>query len=136
MNDVLLVVLASLLVNTMHKEPYMDEVFHIGQLETYLEGRLLEWDPKITTLPGLYIMSYFPVKILSMPNWVSVLSLARGVNVVIWVICLYLVREMRGERKASLILWYPPVFLTATLYYTDSFALLMCLLYYKNINYR
>ncbi|KAG6006981.1 hypothetical protein E4U21_006501 [Claviceps maximensis] len=34
-----------------------DEVFHIPQAQRYCEGRLLEWDDKITTPPGLYLFS-------------------------------------------------------------------------------
>ena len=30
-----------------------DEVFHVRQAQTYIAGNLLEWDPKITTPPGL-----------------------------------------------------------------------------------
>lgn len=30
-----------------------DEIFHVGQAQTYCAGRLREWDPKITTPPGL-----------------------------------------------------------------------------------
>ena len=41
-------------VNHKVLEPYMDEVFHVGQTQTYLAGNWTEWDPKITTPPGLY----------------------------------------------------------------------------------
>ncbi|MGH0127326.1 UNVERIFIED_CONTAM: hypothetical protein FKN15_036696 [Acipenser sinensis] len=39
------------------KEPYMDEIFHVPQVQKYCEGRFNEWDPMITTLPGLYLVS-------------------------------------------------------------------------------
>ncbi|KAL5614826.1 hypothetical protein BROUX41_004914 [Berkeleyomyces rouxiae] len=38
-------------------EPYLDEIFHIPQAQTYCRGQLLEWDDKITTPPGLYLLS-------------------------------------------------------------------------------
>lgn len=38
-------------------EPYMDEVFHIPQAQRYCHGRFTEWDDKITTPPGLYLLS-------------------------------------------------------------------------------
>lgn len=41
------------LVNLIVPDPYLDEVFHVGQAQLYLEGRFSEWDPKITTPPGL-----------------------------------------------------------------------------------
>ncbi|KAH8173497.1 DIE2/ALG10 family protein [Sarocladium implicatum] len=38
-------------------EPYLDEVFHIPQVQTYAQGKYWDWDPKLTTPPGLYIFS-------------------------------------------------------------------------------
>ncbi|KAJ9470508.1 hypothetical protein DIPPA_52200 [Diplonema papillatum] len=37
-------------------EPYMDEPFHVGQTLRYVDGNWSEWDPKITTPPGLYVI--------------------------------------------------------------------------------
>lgn len=45
-------------VNTTLLEPYLDEVFHVGQAQAYCAGKLRTWDPKITTPPGLYLLSY------------------------------------------------------------------------------
>ncbi|XP_070266552.1 dol-P-Glc:Glc(2)Man(9)GlcNAc(2)-PP-Dol alpha-1,2-glucosyltransferase isoform X2 [Myotis yumanensis] len=46
------------------REPYMDEIFHLPQAQRYCEGRfsLSQWDPMITTLPGLYLLSVGVVK--------------------------------------------------------------------------
>ncbi|KAH7883874.1 glucosyltransferase [Phlebopus sp. FC_14] len=38
-------------------EPYMDEPFHIPQALAYCNGEWSAWDPKITTPPGLYVLS-------------------------------------------------------------------------------
>lgn len=38
-------------------EPYMDEEFHVPQAQAYCRGDFGRWDPKITTLPGLYLAS-------------------------------------------------------------------------------
>ena len=35
-------------------QPYMDEEFHLRQTQAYLAGNWTQWDPKITTPPGLY----------------------------------------------------------------------------------
>ena len=32
-----------------------DEPFHVPQTQRYCAGRWREWDPKITTFPGLYL---------------------------------------------------------------------------------
>ncbi|KAL8297847.1 hypothetical protein RB600_002729 [Gaeumannomyces tritici] len=58
---VLLLVLPAIwlrVVNSNVVEPYLDEVFHVPQAVRYLAGRWREWDDKITTPPGLYIISY------------------------------------------------------------------------------
>ena len=33
-----------------------DEPFHVGQTKQYCQGHFYEWDPKITTFPGLYLL--------------------------------------------------------------------------------
>ncbi|EUC66877.1 alpha-1,2-glucosyltransferase, glycosyltransferase family protein [Rhizoctonia solani AG-3 Rhs1AP] len=44
-------------VNDLVQEPYMDEPFHIPQAQAYCRGEWDYWDPKLTTPPGLYILS-------------------------------------------------------------------------------
>ncbi|KAJ4485580.1 glucosyltransferase [Lentinula aciculospora] len=44
-------------LNNIVEEPYMDEAFHVPQAQAYCRGDYASWDPKITTPPGLYIMS-------------------------------------------------------------------------------
>ncbi|CAK8675994.1 dol-P-Glc:Glc(2)Man(9)GlcNAc(2)-PP-Dol alpha-1,2-glucosyltransferase-like [Clavelina lepadiformis] len=36
---------------------FIDEIFHIPQAKKYCSGQFNEWDPKITTLPAMYILS-------------------------------------------------------------------------------
>jgi len=38
-------------------EPYMDEVYHIKQAQAYCSSIYGQWDNKITTYPGLYLLS-------------------------------------------------------------------------------
>ncbi|KAF9243830.1 glycosyltransferase family 59 protein [Melanogaster broomeanus] len=38
-------------------EPYMDEPFHVPQAQAYCRGEWSTWDPKLTTPPGLYLLS-------------------------------------------------------------------------------
>ncbi|XP_074798526.1 dol-P-Glc:Glc(2)Man(9)GlcNAc(2)-PP-Dol alpha-1,2-glucosyltransferase isoform X2 [Natator depressus] len=57
--------LACLLFSALNREqraPYMDEAFHVPQAQAYCEGLFQQWDPMITTLPGLYLMSVGIVK--------------------------------------------------------------------------
>lgn len=44
-------------VYTVQPKPFIDEAFHIPQAQKYCQGNFEEWDPKITTLPGLYLFS-------------------------------------------------------------------------------
>ncbi|XP_029471246.1 dol-P-Glc:Glc(2)Man(9)GlcNAc(2)-PP-Dol alpha-1,2-glucosyltransferase-like isoform X2 [Rhinatrema bivittatum] len=39
------------------RQPYMDEIFHVPQAREYCGGHFQQWDPMITTLPGLYLVS-------------------------------------------------------------------------------
>jgi hypothetical protein len=41
---------------------YQDEPFHEKQTIAYCEGKWTEWDPKITTFPGLYEIFFFLFK--------------------------------------------------------------------------
>ena len=43
------------LIHKTIPDPYMDEIFHFPQTKTYCLGNYNEWDPMITTFPGLYI---------------------------------------------------------------------------------
>lgn len=46
-----------------------DEPFHVPQTQAYCAGRWGEWDPKITTFPGLYLVGV---------AWAAALRLVRG----------------------------------------------------------
>nr|XP_032629634.1 dol-P-Glc:Glc(2)Man(9)GlcNAc(2)-PP-Dol alpha-1,2-glucosyltransferase-like isoform X3 [Chelonoidis abingdonii] len=57
--------LSCLLFSALNREqraPYMDEAFHVPQAQAYCEGLFQQWNPMITTLPGLYLMSVGIVK--------------------------------------------------------------------------
>ncbi|KAF3911671.1 hypothetical protein AA313_de0202867 [Arthrobotrys entomopaga] len=51
----------ALKVNAVVVDPYLDEVFHIPQAQKYCLMKFNEWDDKITTPPGLYLLSYIYV---------------------------------------------------------------------------
>uniref|UniRef100_UPI00358F0722 dol-P-Glc:Glc(2)Man(9)GlcNAc(2)-PP-Dol alpha-1,2-glucosyltransferase-like n=1 Tax=Myxine glutinosa TaxID=7769 RepID=UPI00358F0722 len=44
-------------MSTTVPEPYMDEIFHVPQAQRFCAGSFQQWDPMITTLPGLYLYS-------------------------------------------------------------------------------
>eukprot|EP00112_Aurelia_sp_Birch-Aquarium-sp1_P002476 Seg1275.3 transcript_id=Seg1275.3/GoldUCD/mRNA.D3Y31 product=Dol-P-Glc:Glc protein_id=Seg1275.3/GoldUCD/D3Y31 len=49
--------------NSTQADPYMDEIFHIPQAQNYCVGNLGHWNNKITTLPGLYVVSLIGLKV-------------------------------------------------------------------------
>lgn len=51
-------------VNTEVSEPYLDEVFHVPQAQAYWAHKWTQWDPKLTTPPGLYLWSYLLCAVL------------------------------------------------------------------------
>ena len=48
--------------NSVQPDPYMDEIFHIPQAQNYCVGNLGHWNDKITTLPGMYVVSLIGLK--------------------------------------------------------------------------
>ena len=55
-------IISNLISNNV-KTPYMDEIFHVTQAQTYCNGNFSEWNDKITTLPGLYLLSSIPARV-------------------------------------------------------------------------
>ncbi|KAG4306521.1 hypothetical protein PORY_000509 [Pneumocystis oryctolagi] len=89
------------------KTPYMDEIFHVKQMQTYCKGDYLRWDDKITTPPGMYGIH---LGILWIANKVAVgcdLMSLRTLNVITDVfstllvfLSLYLTLEKRHKTSA------------------------------------
>ena len=99
------------------KQPnaYMDEVFHIPQAQKYCEHRFNEWDPMITTLPGLYFCSWIFIEALAVllhqeakticiPLFLRIINVVFNVGI-IWVIYRIL-RKLNelNSRKAKVII--------------------------------
>lgn len=132
--------------------PYLDEVFHIPQAQRYCDGNFTEWDPKITTLPGLYILSIGilqPISwFLSNPQLCSSVCALRSINLLLSTGLLYVVYSLlrqihdfdddldhaRGLLTAVNMCIFPVLYFFNFLYYTDVmstflvlFAYLLCL---------
>ncbi|KAK5127625.1 hypothetical protein LTR85_006966 [Meristemomyces frigidus] len=144
-------------VNRTVTEPYLDEVFHVRQAQQYCDGDFKYWDPKITTPPGLYLLSYTASRI-------SLLKDKLGINVELPLIgcdlfslrCLnatglallvtLLVRLYRDrnptaynahnlvfQHSALNMVLFPPLFFFSALYYTDIWSTLFVVLFYVQI---
>uniref|UniRef100_A0A915L6V6 Dol-P-Glc:Glc(2)Man(9)GlcNAc(2)-PP-Dol alpha-1,2-glucosyltransferase n=1 Tax=Romanomermis culicivorax TaxID=13658 RepID=A0A915L6V6_ROMCU len=48
-------VLIHILVGSIVPNVYMDEIFHVDQMQRYCAGNFTSWNAKITTPPGLYL---------------------------------------------------------------------------------
>jgi alpha-1,2-glucosyltransferase len=106
---------------------YMDEEFHVKQLSVYLTGDFWTWDPKITTLPGLYCLTYVVLKVTGLYYYFDLLILSRFVNTFL-MLPLYYILNVLNPSCASLIMGYPPLFMVSFLYYTDTISLVFTVL--------
>ncbi|CBX91949.1 hypothetical protein IAQ61_000156 [Plenodomus lingam] len=130
-------------------EPYLDEFFHIPQAQRYCSGDY-SWDPKITTPPGLYLVSRILKPLLgcdiSSLRVLNTLSLCAIVPLNYSISRLLRARDQQtGTRSGSQvtetdptilldthtafnIALFPPLFFFSALYYTDilSTVLVLC----------
>ncbi|KAL4762001.1 dolichyl-P-Glc:Glc(2)Man(9)GlcNAc(2)-PP-dolichol alpha-1,2- glucosyltransferase [Aspergillus foveolatus] len=131
-------------VNSVVPEPYLDEAFHIPQAQAYWSHQWTQWDPKITTPPGLYLFSYAVCALILLlrgsPEHLDPPAL-RATNAAAAAVLLPLrlqsaldtVRKQRNTRPSGAwlshtvlnICLFPPLFFFSGLYYTDVLALLV-----------
>lgn len=120
-------------------EPYMDEIFHVPQTQRYCKGNFGEWDSKITTFPGLYVLSALlstPAMSLLPLSEVCSLTFLRAVNVLFGMgsllVMQQLLRRRMSDTKAAahafVLALYPIHFFFTFLYYTDVGSLFWVLL--------
>lgn len=130
-------------VNSTVPEPYLDEVFHIPQAQAYWAGNWTQWDPKITTPPGLYVFSnaFNSIsKIIARREPVQTTEDLRNVSaVLLWLlfVSLRVFRSLRRREEQTGILYrelnimlFPLFFFFSALYYTDLFSALTVMVSY------
>ncbi|TSK13165.1 Dol-P-Glc:Glc(2)Man(9)GlcNAc(2)-PP-Dol alpha-1,2-glucosyltransferase [Bagarius yarrelli] len=131
----------------------MDEIFHVPQAQKYCEGKFTEWDPMITTPPGLYLLSVGVIKpVMWLVGWtgpaVCSTAILRFMNVLFNCGNLYILyllichihpkekSRAYGRRVLSALTLssFPVLYFFTFLYYTDAgstfftlFSYLMCL---------
>ncbi|KAK0629589.1 DIE2/ALG10 family-domain-containing protein [Bombardia bombarda] len=133
-------------------EPYLDEFFHIPQAQVYCDGRYLEWDDKITTPPGLYLLSVAYHKLFRIAECTahslrSYNLLATLLTSLFAAICRNQIEARTAERDGNLaaqafslysyhtalnIALFPVLFFFSALYYTDVASTLLVLVAYAN----
>ncbi|USP76553.1 glycosyltransferase family 59 protein [Curvularia clavata] len=138
-------------------KPYLDEFFHVPQAQKYCEGDY-SWDPKITTPPGLYLVSklFKPLlgcetRSLRIQNAVALCAVLPMSYLILWMLRFRdNPRESSPQRKdtsrigssaghpsafadihsAINIALFPPLFFFSGLYYTDVMSTLTVLFAY------
>eukprot|EP00438_Fugacium_kawagutii_P036348 Skav232461 [mRNA] locus=scaffold75:90035:91390:- [translate_table: standard] len=114
-------------------DPYMDEVFHIPQAQRYCDGNFTDWDPKITTFPGLYLSSSLARGLSGVFCSKDVLRLENlfygvGTHIVMYRLLRRRLDESKAAAHSFMLSVYPIHFFFQTLYYTDVGALFWTLL--------
>ena len=124
------------LVNQLVSEPYLDEFFHVPQVQAYWLGNWSQWDPKITTPPGLYVFSYV---VNSVRNFFSKEGIEPSItewrltNVLLLYLLLFALyilaavgrRNVHPEsvlQREFSIICFPLIFFFSSIYYTDLFS--------------
>ena len=123
------------LLNQIVPAPYLDEVFHVPQAQAYWFGRWSQWDPKITTPPGLYVFSYtvnafrdfFAVDFRpTTAEWrftnVSLLYLLLVALYILTTVGRKTVNYESVLQREFSIISFPLIFFFSGLYYTDVFS--------------
>ena len=126
------------LVTLNVKGPFIDEIFHIRQCQTYCAFKFDEWDNKITTPPGLYILGTIYAEVVkhitfTSDSLVSVcenINLLRSVNlfgglVVLPFLVLGLVDNNKPQFWTINIVATPLLFIYYFLFYTDIWATIL-----------
>ncbi|KII93695.1 glycosyltransferase family 59 protein [Plicaturopsis crispa FD-325 SS-3] len=94
-------------VNTIVGKPYMDEPFHVPQAQAYCRGEYTTWDPKITTPPGLYILSLILHRVFLFKCTLPMLRLTTTLSLL--VLPLFLTRLMSyHQRRRPPTSWFAP----------------------------
>ncbi|KAH9891022.1 glucosyltransferase [Cubamyces lactineus] len=117
-------------VNEVVTEPYMDEPFHVPQAQAYCRGDYWTWDPKITTPPGLYVLSLVLKKLFMLKCNLSMLRLTPMLSLLALPIALTpLVSYHKRERpppslatpllEAVILASFPLAWFFGFLYYTE-----------------
>lgn len=114
----------------------IDEQFHIPQGMAYCERNFTYWDPKITTLPGLYLVSsaflgsYFSCNTYNL-RYINLV--ASCINLVLFASILRFVYGsidyVKTVTQALNLALLPPLYFFSHIYYTDTLSLTFLLLF-------
>lgn len=116
----------------------IDELFHIPQGLSCCNGNFSYWDPKITTLPGLYLVtaafigSYIPCDTYNL-RFINLV--ASCLNLILFSSILQFIYGNQNKSQFKIILQalnlalLPPLYFFSHVYYTDTLSLLFLLMF-------
>ncbi|CAO3613505.1 unnamed protein product [Cunninghamella blakesleeana] len=144
-HTVLLAVVTNV-VNKVVTTPYMDEIFHVPQAQRYCYGDYTTWDPKLTTPPGLYVISVGLKAIGDIFEYKNLCTLQtlRVTNTLIAFLLYFTIYKIyttihptissqRLSYYALTLSTFPVLFFYFFLYYTDAGSTLFVLLSYLGV---
>ncbi|EDW19265.1 putative Dol-P-Glc:Glc(2)Man(9)GlcNAc(2)-PP-Dol alpha-1,2-glucosyltransferase [Drosophila mojavensis] len=119
-------------------EYIIDEEFHIPQGLAFCRKQFDVWDSKITTFPGLYLIALVlqPINCCTVTGLRLLSLIGAGINILL----LYKIRRRTlagvggnayAAHEAITMSVLPPLYFFSHLYYTDTLALTMVLLFYN-----
>lgn len=126
-------------------QPFVDEIFHLRQCQTYCASRFDKWDNKITTPPGLYLLGLVYAKSLEAVTGVYDLcrdyNVLRSLNLLGGIIVLPIV--LRNFKRSNTrqywtvnIISQPLLFTYYFLFYTDVWSTILVVMSLSLINTR
>ncbi|KAK6205376.1 glucosyltransferase [Scheffersomyces amazonensis] len=123
------------LVTIYVQDPYIDEIFHLRQCQKYLDYKFYEWDDKITTPPGLYLLGFIyskVIEILSFKQLNNNYEILRSLNLVGGLFILpIIVRTFKKSFDNQLwtinLISQPLLFTYYFLFYTDVWSTILIL---------
>ncbi|KAI7688744.1 Putative Dol-P-Glc:Glc(2)Man(9)GlcNAc(2)-PP-Dol alpha-1, 2-glucosyltransferase, partial [Sarcoptes scabiei] len=144
--------------NKTQPNEFIDEQFHWNQTKAYCGGNFFEWNEKITTPPGLYLISYVFSKLISLLGFdadrCESLNLLRSINIIFSIGNLILFRnyfhyffkitssikfsspasskniDLQSLLSSLSVVHLPPLFFFTFLFYTDIGSIFFIILTY------
>ncbi|XP_014362804.2 putative Dol-P-Glc:Glc(2)Man(9)GlcNAc(2)-PP-Dol alpha-1,2-glucosyltransferase [Papilio machaon] len=115
----------------------IDELYHLPQGMLYCKGNFSYWDPKITTLPGLYLISslispFFPCNTYNL-RYVNLI--ASCINLLLFSSLLQYIYGKNHDNPLKIVLQavnltiLPPLYFFSHVYYTDTLSMMFLLAY-------
>jgi alpha-1,2-glucosyltransferase len=119
---------------------YMDEEFHLDQTVHYLQGDYTYWNPKLTTFPGLFIISSWLFFICSAFIGTDAFSFFRLINSLYGAGFGWLVGDVdrmiprdKNFLFQMICIFLPVNYFFNFLYYTDSLSTLLVFAFYAGV---